>query len=147
MFASFCKNIASSRWGHRGFESRDVKFFTRISRENKIYTNIDLAIPLRLEFRESDRSYWTHGFKFLCSRVSITVNITFSSSFNFIDSSNYIMETSSNKLKKLVSQPQLLFRTRVYTMLQAICTMASFYYYDQNPSGYCFLVQIKAFVN
>ena len=21
------------------------------------------------------------------------------------------------------------------------------YYYDQNPSGYCFLVQIKAFVN
>ena len=25
--------------------------------------------------------------------------------------------------------------------------MASFYYYDQNPSGYCFLVQIKAFVN
>ena len=29
----------------------------------------------------------------------------------------------------------------------AICTMASFYYYDRNPSGYCFLVQIKAFVN
>ena len=25
--------------------------------------------------------------------------------------------------------------------------MASFYYYDQNPSGYCFLVQIKAFVH
>ena len=30
---------------------------------------------------------------------------------------------------------------------QAICTMASFYYYDQNSSGYCFLEQIKAFVN
>ena len=25
--------------------------------------------------------------------------------------------------------------------------MASFYYYDRNPSGYCFLVQITAFVN
>ena len=25
--------------------------------------------------------------------------------------------------------------------------MASFYYYDQNPSGYCFLTQIKAFVH
>ena len=24
--------------------------------------------------------------------------------------------------------------------------MSSFYYYDQNPSGVCFLVQIKAFV-
>ena len=24
--------------------------------------------------------------------------------------------------------------------------MASFYYYDQNPSGFCFLVQIRAFV-
>ena len=24
--------------------------------------------------------------------------------------------------------------------------MASFYYYNQNPPGYCFLVQIKAFV-
>ena len=28
----------------------------------------------------------------------------------------------------------------------AICTMTSFYYYDQNPSGFCFLVQIRAFV-
>ena len=28
----------------------------------------------------------------------------------------------------------------------AICTMTSFYYYDQNPSGFCFLVLIKAFV-
>ena len=25
--------------------------------------------------------------------------------------------------------------------------MTSFYYYDQNPSGFCFLVQIRAFVN
>ena len=91
VFASFCKNIAPSRWGHRGLESRDVKFFTRISRENKIYTNMDLATPLGLEFRESDRSYGTHGFKSLCSFVSIIVNITFFSSFNFIDSSNYIM--------------------------------------------------------
>ena len=24
--------------------------------------------------------------------------------------------------------------------------MASFHYYDQNPSGFCFLVQISAFV-
>ena len=24
--------------------------------------------------------------------------------------------------------------------------MTSFYYYDQNPSGFCFLVLIKAFV-
>ena len=24
--------------------------------------------------------------------------------------------------------------------------MTSFYYYDQNPSGFCFLVQIRAFV-
>ena len=28
----------------------------------------------------------------------------------------------------------------------AICTMTSFYYYDQNPSGFCCLVQIAAFV-
>ena len=28
----------------------------------------------------------------------------------------------------------------------AICTMTSFYYYDQNPSGFCFLVLIRAFV-
>ena len=27
-----------------------------------------------------------------------------------------------------------------------ICTMTSFYYYYQNPSGFCFLVQIRAFV-
>ena len=25
---------------------------------------------------------------------------------------------------------------------RTICTMTSFYYYDQNPSGFCFLVQI-----
>ena len=25
--------------------------------------------------------------------------------------------------------------------------MTSFYYYDQSPSGFCFLVQIRAFVN
>ena len=25
--------------------------------------------------------------------------------------------------------------------------MTSFYYYDQNPSGLCFLVQVRAFVN
>ena len=25
--------------------------------------------------------------------------------------------------------------------------MTSFYYYDQNPSGFCFLVQIRAFFN
>ena len=24
--------------------------------------------------------------------------------------------------------------------------MSSFYYYDQNPSGLCFLLQVKAFV-
>ena len=24
--------------------------------------------------------------------------------------------------------------------------MTSFYYYDKNPSGFCFLVQIRAFV-
>ena len=29
---------------------------------------------------------------------------------------------------------------------QAIYTMASFNYFNQNPSGFCFLVQIKAFV-
>ena len=28
----------------------------------------------------------------------------------------------------------------------AICMMSSFYYYDQDPSGFCFLVQIRAFV-
>ena len=29
---------------------------------------------------------------------------------------------------------------------ERIYTMTSFYYYDQNPSGFCFLVQIRAFV-
>ena len=29
---------------------------------------------------------------------------------------------------------------------QTICMMASFYYYDQDPSGFCFHVQIRAFV-
>ena len=69
VFASFCKNIAPSRWGHRGLESRHVKFFTRISRENKIYTNMDLAIPLGLEFRESDRysgTTWVQIPPFMC---------------------------------------------------------------------------------
>ena len=28
----------------------------------------------------------------------------------------------------------------------AICMMASLYYYDQDPSGFYFLVQIRAFV-
>ena len=28
----------------------------------------------------------------------------------------------------------------------AICMMTSFYYYDQNPSWFCFLVLIRAFV-
>ena len=40
------KNMASSRLGHREFESRNVQFFTRISRLNKRYTNMDLAIPI-----------------------------------------------------------------------------------------------------
>ena len=29
---------------------------------------------------------------------------------------------------------------------RAICTMTSFYFYDQNPSGFCFLLLIRAFV-
>ena len=53
--ASVGKNIASSRLGHREFESRNVKFSTRISRQNKRFTNMDLAIFL--------------GFKSLRSRV------------------------------------------------------------------------------
>ena len=40
------KNIASSRLGHREFESRNVKFFTRISGQSKRYTNTDLALSL-----------------------------------------------------------------------------------------------------
>ena len=44
--ASVGENIASSRLGHREFESRNVKFFTRISRQNKRFTNMDLAIFL-----------------------------------------------------------------------------------------------------
>ena len=58
LVASLGKNIASSRLGHREFESRNVKFFTRISRQNKRYANMDLAIP--------------RGFKSLRSRLQIS---------------------------------------------------------------------------
>ena len=34
-------------------------FFAGISRQNKRYTNMDSAIPVGLEFRESDRSSGT----------------------------------------------------------------------------------------
>ena len=39
--------------------ARHFKFLARISRQNKRYMNMDLAIPLGLEFRESDRSSGT----------------------------------------------------------------------------------------
>ena len=36
---------------------------------------------------------------------------------------------------------------RVFTIpQQVISTMTLFYYYDKKPSGFCFLVQIRAFV-
>ena len=40
------------------------------------------------------------------------------------------------------SQPSMNFNISEL----AICTMASFCYYDQNPSGFCFLVLMRAFV-
>ena len=40
------KTNAPLRWGHREFESRNVKFLTRITRQNKRYTNMDLFIPV-----------------------------------------------------------------------------------------------------
>ena len=79
--ASVGKITASSRWGHREFESRNVKFLTRISRQNKRYTNMDLAIPFGLEFRDSDRSSGNAWFKSLRSRVFSIANITFFSPF------------------------------------------------------------------
>ena len=40
-----------------------------------------------------------------------------------------------------------LHTTRVVACIaDAIGTMTSFYHYDQNPSAFCFLVQIRAFV-
>ena len=66
--ASVGKNIAPSRLGHREFESRNVKFFTRIFRQNKRYTNMDLAISL--------------GFKSLRSRV-LLLQISHFSQFLF----------------------------------------------------------------
>ena len=39
-----------------------------------------------------------------------------------------------------------LGRTDQQLAKRAIPTITSFYYYDQNPSGFCFLVQIRAFV-
>ena len=81
--ASVGKTIASSRWGHREFESRHVKFLTRISRQNKRYTNMDLAIPLGLEFRGSDwssRTAWVQIPLFTCF---YSCKITLFSQFNF----------------------------------------------------------------
>ena len=38
------------------------------------------------------------------------------------------------------------FHTLTKTIATLICMMASFYHYDQDPSGLCFLVQSRAFV-
>ena len=79
--ASVGKTNASLRWGDREFESRNVKFLTRITRQNKRYTNMDLFIPFGLEFRDSDRSSGNAWFKSLHSRVFSIANITLFSQF------------------------------------------------------------------
>ena len=75
--ASVGKTNVSLRWGHPEFESRNVKFLTRIYRQNKRYTNIDLAIPFGYPLSDSDPSSGNAWFKSLRSRVFSTANITF----------------------------------------------------------------------
>ena len=42
---------------------------------------------------------------------------------------------------------EFLTKTKLHEQEEeGICTMTSFYYYDQNPLGFCFLVQIGTFV-
>ena len=51
-----------------------------------------------------------------------------------------------NSRKSLCIQREMCRTHEDKCISQAICTMASFYYYYQNPSGFRFLVQIRAFV-
>ena len=60
-------------------------------------------------------------------------------------------EIFSRKKQNLLQKGQYYFVQYIkefWVILRqlAICTMTSFYYYDQNPSGFCFLVQIGAFI-
>ena len=56
-------------------------FFAGISRQNKRYTNMDSAIPVGLEFRESDRSSRTAWVQIPSFTCFIIANIILFSQF------------------------------------------------------------------
>ena len=56
-------------------------FFARISRQNKRYTNMDSAIPLELEIRESNRSSGTAWVQIPSFTCFIIANIILFSQF------------------------------------------------------------------
>ena len=56
-------------------------FFAGISRQNKSYTNMDSAIPVGLEFRESDRSSGTAWVQIPSFTCFIIANIILFSQF------------------------------------------------------------------
>ena len=49
-------------------------------------------------------------------------------------------------MKEMASLKYVIYILIERVTEQAICMIASCYYYDQNPSGFVFYVQISAFV-
>ena len=75
--------------------------------------------------------------------VVVVVMCYFLAAFTF---NKFLMTV--NERGKLVNQEKTADVSRRHHWFireWAICTMTSFYYYDQNPSGFCFLVLIRAF--
>ena len=88
MFASFCKNIASRTSVLNPVMSNFSRGFLVKTKFIQTWT---LLSPLGQNLGNRTGLLGLHGFKSLCSRVSLIVNITFFPIFNFIASSNYIM--------------------------------------------------------
>ena len=55
----------------------------------------------------------------------------------------WIPSWNKDKIYVRSSSVRLISATNAFPIV--ICMMVSFYYYDQDPPGFCFLVQIRAF--
>ena len=71
--------------------------------------------------------------------------------FNTNSENSLKQEIFSRKNQHLLQKGKYYFVQyikEVWAILRqlVICTITSIYYYGQNPSGFCFLVQIRAFI-
>ena len=102
-------------------------------RRNQNTNNGDATklFPFPNLFVKSGRLYW-HGLKFTWLHARCRVIISAPSKFD-----NFIRKWINNTWKNYS-----LSKKKKWTChKKAICTMTSFYYQDQNPSWFCFLVQ------